>query len=99
EAFINGRVRKKFSSGLRLSTSTNTPRATEVTANPTGVPAAPCAAPVSTWSLTAAHARIIVNQFSQAKFPEATSHSWVTTTATAAQVATGCGATNKNGTP
>src|SRR5947209_19394287 len=40
----------------------------------------------------------IVNQFSQAKLPEATSHSWVTTTMAPAMLATGWGANRPNGT-
>ncbi len=40
----------------------------------------------------------IVNQFSQAKLPDATSHSWVMTTIAPAMLATGCGANKPNGT-
>src|SRR3984893_5532932 len=40
----------------------------------------------------------IVNQLSQAKLPDATSHSWVTTTIAPAMPATGCGANRPNGT-
>ncbi|PQM45663.1 hypothetical protein C1Y40_04176 [Mycobacterium talmoniae] len=46
----------------------------------------------------ALHAKMMVTQFSQAKFPEATSHSWVTMMIPAATLATGCGANNPNGT-
>src|SRR5699024_11411736 len=49
--------------------------------------------------LTAANASSMVSQFNQAKLPEATSHIWVRITAAAAQVATGCGANSRNGTP
>ena len=41
---------------------------------------------------------MIVSQFSQAKLPESTSHSWVTITIAAAMLATGCGANSANGT-
>src|SRR4051812_28453598 len=43
-------------------------------------------------------ASTIVNQFSQAKLPERTSHSWLTTMTAAAPLATGCGANRPNGT-
>ena len=46
----------------------------------------------------ALNARTIVTQLSQEKLPDATSHSWVTTTMPAATLATGCGANNPNGT-
>ena len=46
----------------------------------------------------ALHANRIVTQLSQAKLPDATSHSWVTTMIAAAMLATGCGANNPNGT-
>ena len=49
-------------------------------------------------SSMALNARMIVTQLSQAKLPDATSHSWVTTTIAAATLATGCGANNPNGT-
>src|ERR1700731_4804185 len=49
-------------------------------------------------SSMALNARTIVTQLSQAKLPDATSHSWVTTTMPAATLATGCGANNPNGT-
>src|SRR5262249_3142879 len=48
-------------------------------------------------SSMALNASTIVTQFSQAKLPEATSHSCVTTTIPAATLATGCGANNPNG--
>lgn len=47
---------------------------------------------------TADRARVIVSQFSQAKFPEATSHSWVTIISPAAALATGCGVNSSTGT-
>lgn len=40
----------------------------------------------------------MVSQFSQAKFPDSTSHSWVTTMSPAATLATGCGVKSRNGT-
>ncbi len=43
-------------------------------------------------------ARTIVSQLSQAKLPEATSHSCVTIMMVAAMPATGCGANRPNGT-
>lgn len=46
----------------------------------------------------ALHASRIVTQLSQAKLPDATSQSWVTTMIAAAPPATGCGANNPNGT-
>src|SRR6185312_15467954 len=49
-------------------------------------------------SSIALNASTIVTQLSQAKLPEATSHSWVTTMIAAATLATGCGANNPNGT-
>src|SRR6516162_1359873 len=49
-------------------------------------------------SSMALNARTIVTQLSQAKLPDATNHSWVTTTIPAATLATGCGANNPNGT-
>src|SRR5689334_3942407 len=44
-------------------------------------------------------AMTMVSQFSQAKLPEATNHSWVTINNSAATVATGCGVNSRNGTP
>src|SRR5436309_6881616 len=49
-------------------------------------------------SSIALNASTIVTQLSQAKLPDATSHSWVTTTIPAATLATGCGVNNPNGT-
>ena len=49
-------------------------------------------------SSMALNARTIVTQLSQAKLPDATSHSWVTTMIAAATLATGCGANNPTGT-
>ncbi len=46
----------------------------------------------------ALHANRMVTQFSQAKLPDATSHSWVTAMIAAATLATGWGANNPNGT-
>ncbi|CAM5563065.1 hypothetical protein SGLAM104S_09691 [Streptomyces glaucescens] len=40
----------------------------------------------------------MVIQFSQAKLPDSTSHSWVTIIRDAAAVATGCGVNSRNGT-
>ena len=40
---------------------------------------------------------MIVSQFSQAKFPDATSHNCVTMTTAPATEPTGCGANNANG--
>ena len=52
----------------------------------------------ATGSLTAAKASTIAIQFSQAKLPLATSHSWVKMMMPAATLASGCGANRKNGT-
>src|SRR5690348_6048316 len=43
-------------------------------------------------------ASTMVSQFSQAKLPDSTSHSWVTITTAPATPATGCGANSANGT-
>src|ERR1700677_4793542 len=49
------------------------------------------------WSI-ALNARMIVSQLSQAKLPDATSHSWVMTMIAAETLAPGCGANSPNGT-
>ncbi|CKT08718.1 Uncharacterised protein [Mycobacterium tuberculosis] len=46
----------------------------------------------------ALHAKRMVSQLSQEKFPDPTSHSWVTTMIAAAMLAAGCGVNNPNGT-
>src|ERR1700677_311738 len=49
------------------------------------------------WSI-ALNARMIVSQLSQAKLPDATSHSWVMTMIAAETLAPGCGANSPNST-
>lgn len=46
---------------------------------------------------TTEHAMTTVSQMSQAKLPEATSHSWVTIMTAAATLAVGCGANSATG--
>src|SRR5262249_14454248 len=46
----------------------------------------------------AENARTIVSQFSHAKLPDSTSHSWGTITSPPATLAIGCGAKRANGT-
>src|SRR5690606_38892772 len=104
EAFIRCHRENRLRAGHQLSTSSTAPTATTTTANHSGVgPYARSGArdgtrPETTSSLTAEKASTIVTQLSQAKFPDSTSHSWVTTTTAAAHIATGCGARRRTGT-
>src|ERR1700756_493954 len=89
--------------GQMLRNTTSTVNATTRAENQTGGSASAGAfgsgsnAAAAEWSI-ALNARMIVSQFSHAKFPESTSHNWVTMMIAPATLATGCGAHNPNGT-
>src|SRR3954470_9699009 len=81
--------------GQKLSTTVAAVNAITKTANQSGGlgSAGPAAG-----AATALKPRTIVTQFSQAKLPESTNHSWVTITIAPAMPATGCGANSAKGT-
>src|SRR5215218_3991495 len=81
--------------GQKLSTTVAAVNAITKTANQSGGPGRAGAAPGAAIALKP---RTMVTQFSQAKLPDSTSHSWVTITIAPAIPATGCGANSANGT-
>src|ERR1700738_4047629 len=93
----------RLRTGQKLSTTTRTVNAITSPTNHSGAPGSAGGAGIGSTAAAAElsialKARVIVSQFSQAKLPESTNHSWVMTTIAAAALATGCGANNPNGT-